>query len=146
MRLLAVPLMLFAASPALAAEPRTEAAVIAADEAWGNAEVAGDADFVERLLLPDYVSIGADGKVTNKAKIVAGTRARHASIDYAAKVAAWKAAHPLRADVTIVGDTAILKWVSDKPSAGDPVSSSDVFVYRDGRWHGLYSQHTTASN
>ena len=62
----------------------------------------------------------------------------------AAKVVAWKAAHPLRGDVKIVGDTAVLTWVSTKPSSGEPISSCDIFVYRDGHWHGVYSQHSSA--
>ena len=148
MRLFALPLMLFAASPALAAEPKTEAAVIAADQAWGDAEVAGNADFVEQLLLPGYVSIGPDGRVTTKEKIVAGARERsgHPAADFAAKVAAWKAAHHTEAKVFLNGDTAVLKWILVKPDGFEPVSSCDVFIYRDGRWHAIYSQHTTASS
>lgn len=128
-----------------AAEARTPAAVRAADDAWGAAEVRGDAAFVERLLLPDYRSIGPAGLVTTKETIVEHTRARGASAAMAAEVAAWKATHPTRADVVIVGDTAVLTWVSTRPEAGEPVSSCDVFVYHDGRWRALYSQHSGAS-
>ena len=74
-RLFVMPLIMLAAAPAFAAEPRTAAAVIAADKAWGEAEVAGNADFVDRLLLTGYVSIGPDGKTTTKEKIVAGPAA-----------------------------------------------------------------------
>jgi hypothetical protein len=145
---LVLMIMSLAAPPALAAEPRTQAAVIAADEAWGDAEIAGNAAFVDQLLLPGYVSIGADGKVTSKATIVAGARGRteEARAKLSDQVAAWMKAHPMRAEVMIADDTAILKWVSAKPGAGGAVSSCDIFVYQDGRWRAIYSQHSSASS
>jgi hypothetical protein len=132
------------AQAAAAAEAKTAAAVRAADDAWGAAEMRGDAAFVDRLLLPAYRSIGPDGKVTTKAAIVEHARARRGATDAVAQVAAWKAAHPVRAEVAITGDTAVLTWVSTKPGSGEPVASCDIFVYRDGRWHAIYSQHTSA--
>jgi hypothetical protein len=126
------------------AEPKTAAAIIAADNAWGDAEKKGDADFVDKLLLPEYRSVGADGKVTTKATIVEHTRARGASAAYAQEVDAWKAAHPEHPEVTINDNTAVLIWVSDQAPAGR-VASCDIFTYRDGRWHGTYSQHTSAT-
>lgn len=127
----------------LPSQPKTAAAVIAADDAWGEAEKKGDAAFVEQLLVSDYRSIGADGKVTTKAMIVEHTRTRGASSEYAQKVDDWKAAHPEHAEVVISGDTAILTWVADQAPAGR-IASCDVFVFRSGRWHGVYSQHTSA--
>lgn len=134
-----------AAANAVSAEPKTAAAVLAADDAWGDAEGRGDAAFVDALLMPDYRSVGASGKSTLKAAIVAGARARAGSPMAAEAIAAWKAEHPLRGDVVLNGDTAVLTWVSLKPSAGQPISSSDIFVYRGGRWHPIYSQHTGVS-
>jgi hypothetical protein len=135
-------LTMAAAWPAMAAEPRTADAVTAADVAWGDAEAKGDAAFVDRLLLPDYRSISNGGKATGKAEIVAHTNPGHA-VDYARKVADWKAQHPSRPDVTLSGDTAVLAWTSTAP--GGAVYSCDIFVYRDGRWRALYSQHTGAA-
>lgn len=131
-----------------APEEKTAAAVLAADDAWGAAEVRGDATFVDWLLIPDYRSVNPNGTVTAKAKIVAGAKARSGSskaADMAVSVAAWKAAHPMRGDVVLFGDTAVLNWISIRPGAGEPVSSCDVFVYRTGHWHAIYSQHSTAS-
>lgn len=125
-------------------ESRTAAAVIAADHAWGEAEKQGDASFVDQLLLPEYRSIGSDGKITTKATIVDHTRARGPSPEYAKQVDAWKLAHPERAEVSITGDTAVLTWVADQPGAA-PILSCDIFVYRKGRWYGIYSQHTSAA-
>ena len=141
-------LMLAAAAPTLASEPKTAAAVIADDDGWLKAEVSGDVHFLDRLLLPEYVSIGTNGAVTPKSKIVAHAAARSAEerAKLKAVIAEWKATHDVRPQVIISGDTAVLTWVMDKPGANDPVSSCDIFVYRAGGWHAIYSQHSTASS
>ena len=136
-------LMALASVPAHAADPKTADAVKAADEAWGDAEAKGDAGFVDRLLLPEYRSIGNGGKTTTKADIVAHTTEARAP-DYARKVADWKARHPSRANVTLFGDTAVLTWTSAAPDAA--VYSCDIFVYRGGHWRAIYSQHTGAAS
>lgn len=129
-----------------APEPRTAAAVIAADDQWLQAEVRGDADFLDALLLPDYRSIGTKGEVTDKQRLVDNARRRGPDPAMADAVRAWKAAHPSHADVRIVGDTAVLTWILDKGDGSIPVSSCDIFVYRDGRWRAIYSQHSLASS
>jgi len=152
MRLYSIALLMFlAASPAFAAsEPRTKAAVLADDEAWSQAELVGDTHFIDRLLLPNYVSINPDGTVHPKAQILqsaskrTGNKAEIAS--FKVKADAWKASHPYHGEVAFAGDTAVVTWVSDRPGAGEPVTSCDIFVYRDGHWHALYSQHTTAGS
>ena len=42
------------------------------------------------------------------------------------------------------GDTAILTFYLKPLGAEKGIMSSDIFVYRDGGWHALYSQHTNA--
>ena len=121
--------------PAAAApvQPRTAAAVIAADRAWTEAEIRGDAAFVDALLLPEYQSIGQGGKIASKAQIVASTRKRGSHSDFGAEVASHRNDHPTRADVVIVGDTAVLTWVSLVVDRGEPVASCDIFIYRRGQ-------------
>lgn len=144
LKIAAATLSLTASSAALAAapEPRDAAAVIAKDDAWGDAELRGDGDFVDQLLLPGYRSVGSDGRVTAKDAILEHARARRGDAAFAQKVAEWKRTHPSRAQVEIIGDTAILTWVST--GAGAPIRSCDIFVYRDGQWRAVYSQHTAA--
>jgi Domain of unknown function (DUF4440) len=149
-RSIALALMIGIANSAVAKpEPHTASAVIQADEAWGDAEAAGNSTFVNNLLLPEYRSVGNDGHTTLKSKILEGTRKRAESAAtlaaYATEIAAWKIAHPSHAEVTLAGDTAVLRWMVD----GSPTtitSSCDVFVYRNGRWRALYSQHTGAES
>lgn len=138
------------ASPGSAGAPdeKTAAAVIAEDKAWGDASVKGDGDFVGWLLLPEYRSINADGKVVTREQIVTSARKKGADVAGLQKreqdYAAWRASHPLLGDVRIFGDTAILNWTKASADATKPVSSCDIFVYRDGHWHAIYSQHSTA--
>jgi Tfp pilus assembly protein PilW len=135
-------ILILAATPAAAAEPKTAAAVKAVDDAWGDAEAKGDAGFVARLLLPGYRSIGGAGKTTTREDIVTHTTKQRAP-DYAKKVADWKRQHPSRADVTLFGDAAVVTWASTAPAT--TVYSSDIFVYRDGHWRAIYSQHSNAA-
>ena len=146
MPMLILPLVFALTAATPRAQPPTKDAVIAADDAWLRAEVAGDAEFLDGLLLPNYVSVAASGKVTLKSQIVANARARDADArtKLATAVASWKASHPIKPDVLIIGDTAILKWVLVNEAGS--ITSSDMFVYRGGRWRAIYSQHTTAAN
>jgi hypothetical protein len=142
MRLVFSPIFLFVLSAAApASEPKTGAAVVAADDARPKAEVAGDVEFLNALLLPGF-SIGADGKVTSKSEILAKPRARNsdASAKLAAAVATSKALHPAKPEVVIVGDTAILRWVLVGAKAGS-ISSSDMFVYWGGLARDLFPTH-----
>jgi hypothetical protein len=122
---------------------RSEAAVRASDDAWSEAEQRGDVQFVDRLLLPDYRSVGPDGTVHTKADILGNTRRNGGSDQARKRVADWKARHPTNTSVKIEGDTAILTFVS-ATNTEKRVSSCDVFVLTNGRWRALYSQHTTA--
>lgn len=138
-----VALMLAVSAPAFAApsdktEPRTAAAVRAADEAWGAAEENGDKAYVDWLLLPRYRSVSYEGKSTSKAAIVAHT-GPGADPNRKAEVAKWKAEHPEKPVVQIFGDTAVLAWTSSAP--GGRIFSCDIFTYRDGHWRAAYSQH-----
>ena len=128
----------------LSVEPHTEAAVIADDVAWGKAEGAGDVAYVDALLLPEYRSISANGSIHDKAAILEHTRKSKTSTDGEAKAEKWRAAHPSLTAVKIVGDTAVLTFTLDKPDTVKPVMSCDIFVYQNGHWHALYSQHTEA--
>lgn len=126
------------------ADARTADAVKAVDDAWGKAEESGDVAYVDWLLLPGYQSVGHAGEIKTKDAILSNARPHPGSSDRAAKIAAWKVAHPIRPEVSIFGDTAVLTWFSMKPGASQPISSVDVFVYRGGHWHAVYSQHTDA--
>jgi hypothetical protein len=111
-----------------------------------DAELRGDGKFLSELLLDGYVSVGSSGKIITKEQIVASATKRGKSEQFAKQVAEWRAAHPSKKSVTIFGDTAILTGNSADPASTTPVHSCDIFVYRDGHWRAIYSQHTTSSD
>jgi hypothetical protein len=123
----------------------SRAAVIAVDQHWLEAELGGDTVWLDDLLLPEYRSVGADGSVHSKAAIMAHAAKNRGNDEERRKVEAWLKTHPSGQDVVIHGDTAILTFHDPKQGAASGVRSSDVFVYVDGRWHALYSQHSAAA-
>jgi len=121
---------------------RSEAAVIAVDQHWLEAELGGDTAWLDDMLLPEYRSVGADGVVHPKATIMAHAAKNRGSDIERRKVEDWLKTHPSGKAVVIHGDTAILSFYDPAKGAASDVRSSDVFVYVDGRWHALYSQHS----
>jgi hypothetical protein len=126
-------------------EPRTEAAVVAADNAWEHAEESGDVAYIDALLLPEYLSVNVDGSFNDKEAIFGFTKKNLGSTRRAAADEAWHATHPYLVSVEITGDIAVLTFTLNKPDTPKRVMSCDVFVYREGHWHALYSLHTAAS-
>lgn len=143
---LGAEVMIAATSAARAADvdesARTEAAVIAVDQHWLEAELDGDTAWLDDLLLPEYRSVGADGTVHPKAAIIAHAAKNRGNDQERRKVEAWQKAHPSGKAVVIHGNTAILSFYNPAKGAASDVRSSDIFVYVDGRWHALYSQHS----
>jgi len=125
---------------------RSEAAVIAVDQHWLEAELDGDTAWLDDMLLPEYRSVGADGAVHPKSAIVAHAAKNRGSDAERRKVEAWLKAHPSGKSVVIHGDTAILSFYDPAKGAASDVRSSDIFIYAHGRWHALYSQHSGARN
>lgn len=120
---------------------RTSKAVIAVDDHWLQAEVSGDTSWLDAMLLPEYRSIGADGKVLDKKTLLAHAAKNRGSDKMRKQVEAWLKTHPSRTSVVMRGDVAILSF--SNPGTGR-IDSSDIFVYQSGGWHALYSQHSNA--
>ena len=122
-------------------EPKTEAAVLAADDDWLAAERRGDVAALDRRLDDSYRDVKSDGKVHLKADMLrAVANLKVKATDPAAKVAAdFRAQHPMLEKVTIVGDTAILSFHSVDPAQQAIVRSIDVFTYEHGMWRGVLS-------
>lgn len=121
---------------------RTAAAVIAVDQHWLEAEVGGDTAWLDRMLLPDYRSVDSKGVAHEKAAIVAHAAKNRGSDRERRQVEAWLRAHPSGKQVVIRGDTAILSFYDPKRGPQRGVRSADIFVYQNGHWHALYSQHS----
>lgn len=121
---------------------KTEAAVMAVDQHWMDAELDGDSAWLDAMLLPEYRSVGADGTVHPKAAIIAHAAKNRGNDAERHKVEAWLKANPLGKSVVIRGDTAIITFYDPQLGPKNGVRSSDIFVYQGGHWHALYSQHS----
>lgn len=129
------------------AEPKTEAAVLAADDDWLAAERRGDVAALDARLAPDYRDVLANGTVHLKAHLMDTlAHLKVKATEPAAKVAAdFRAAHPAIETVVIRGDTAILSFHSVDPAKQALVESVDVFTYDHGLWRGVLTVQTGAS-
>lgn len=123
---------------------QTEAGVMAVDNHWTLAELTGDTAWLDQMLLPEYRSVNNDGTAHDKATIVAGAAKRKGtSLDKAKlKWATYQKEHPYSSAVAMHGNTAIVSFYDTALGPQRGVKSSDVFIYVDGHWHALYSQHT----
>jgi hypothetical protein len=120
----------------------TKEAVIAVDQHWLEAEVSGDVAWIDRMLLPEYRSVSADGTAHPKSAILASARKNGQSDEMRRKVEAWQKAHPSKKSVVLRDNVAILSFYDPALGPQNGVNSSDIFLYIDGSWHALYSQHS----
>ncbi|RDS80600.1 nuclear transport factor 2 family protein [Dyella monticola] len=132
------------AMPAADEAQQTEAGVMAVENHWTLAEMTGDTVWLDHMLLPEYRSVGDNGAAHPKDAIVAGAaKRRGTSLDQAKlKWAAYQRDHAFGSAVVMQGNTAIVSFYDTSLGPQKGVRSSDIFVYVDGQWHALYSQHT----
>jgi hypothetical protein len=133
-----------AAASAAGETQHTEAGVLAVEQHWSLAELTGDTDWLDQMLLPEYRSVNNDGSAHAKAAILAGAAKRKGTDLVKAKqdFADYQKQHPYGTAVTIQGDTAVITFYDPTLGQQKGVKSSDIFVYVDGHWHAVYSQHT----
>ncbi|GLQ95758.1 nuclear transport factor 2 family protein [Dyella mobilis] len=123
----------------------SEAAVMAVDQHWSIAELSGNTAWLDQMLLPEYRSIGDTGMAHDKQAIIANAATRKGT-DLAKaqqQMETYRQEHPYGSAVTIRGDTAVVTFYDLKLGPQKGVRSSDIFVYVDGHWHAMYSQHTS---
>lgn len=123
---------------------RTEAGVMAVDHHWSLAEMTGDTNWLNQMLLPEYRSISNDGSAHAKDAIVAGALKRKGTDMAKAQLefVTYGKEHPYGTAVVIHDNTAIVSFYDPALGPQKGVKSSDIFLYLDGHWHALYSQHT----
>lgn len=121
----------------------TSAAVIAVDEHWLRAEEDGDTAWLDAMLLPDFRTIGHDGKVVTKSMLLKSAAKNRGSDKMRKRIDAWLKTHPSKKSVVMHGDVAILSFVN--PRTGH-IWSSDTFVYENGHWRALYSQQSASKS
>lgn len=122
----------------------TAAAILAVDHHWSIAEMSGDSAWMTDMLMPDYRTVSNNGTVHDKQALLGGM-AKHKPITPAeaeTKLAAFEKEHHIGSSVVIHGDMAVVSFYDTALGLDKGTLSADVFVYQDGHWHALYSQHT----
>ncbi|WP_158628839.1 nuclear transport factor 2 family protein [Dyella choica] len=122
----------------------TAAAILAVDQHWSIAEMTGDSAWLADMLMPDYRTVNTDGSAHDKQALLSGM-AKHKLVTRAEaelKLAAYEKDHHIGSTVTIHGDMAIVSFYDTSLGPQKGTTSADVFLYQDGHWHALYSQHT----
>lgn len=141
--LLTLVLLVNAALPAVAADcarllgpQKADAASLdRVEDAWNEAFNRGNIDYLECLLVPDFVTVTPHGK-----------RDRAWELEHARQNRGSTAPIPHFSGTVfqIAGNTGIAKLY--KPASADgqhPATYlADVFTYQDGAWRAVYSQHT----
>jgi hypothetical protein len=120
---------------------RSEAAVLAVEDHWEQAEGTGDLTYLQQLLLPEYRSVGSNGNVHAKADILAHAAKNHGSDQGVKEIEAYHKAHLIGHTVVLSGDVAVVSFYDQTLGPQKGVRSADIFVYNNG-WHAAYSQHT----
>jgi hypothetical protein len=107
-----------------------------AEDAWDEAFLHGNAEYLECLLMPDYASVSPKG-----------SHGKDWEIEHASKNKGSSEPIPDFPGMTfqVHGTTAIARLFHPASADGkQPAAySADVFIFRDGAWHAVYSQHTT---
>lgn len=130
----------FAANAAGAERPTEEeslAYIDRQDRAWAAMATQKNPDLLEQILADDYVGVGDDGTVRNKAQ----------EIDYWAKLPLAASAEPPKMNYRSFGDTVLAQGdqVMTLEAGGEPIRIlwTDVWMFRDGQWQVVGSQNAT---
>lgn len=122
------------------------ATILYMEHDWANADLKGDAAWLERNLAEDYTGISSrNGKLVTRSEEVDDLKNRKST---------FTAADDVNMDVRMLGnDTGVVTGtyrIQGREADGKPFDRSlaftDVWVRRDGRWQVLASQGTTIAN
>ena len=131
------------APPGANEHEQSEAGVRATEDHWSLAELTGQTDWLESMLMPGYRSVDSNGTAHSKERIVAGAAKNKGSTDGKAKLDAYMKDHPSGTSVVVHGNIAVVSFYDLSLGPDKGVKSSDVFLYEGGAWHAAYSQHGT---
>lgn len=127
--------LLLAMRPAAADAPPAAQAVLAVEDRWLAAIVAGDATTIDAILSkdPEFVHVTADGKVFYRAAELAATQKQTFTMT------------PSEETVDFVGNVAIIRGINTLASAGKTIARerfTDVFVNSIGTWLAISAQES----
>jgi len=131
------------APPGANEHEQSEAGVRATEDHWSLAEMTGQTDWLESMLMPGYRTVDTHGVAHSKERVVAGAAKNKGSTDGQAKLDAYLKEHPTGTSVVVHGTVAVVSFYDPALGPDNGVRSSDIFVYEGGAWHAAYSQHGT---
>ncbi len=112
---------------------------------WGDAEIAGNADYLAQVLADDWVEVGGDGKHVTKEPFLAWVRSGKAKSGH------WKLVSCEHGpfDVKVLGNVAVMQGSATETLVADDgqrkvvrAAYMDVFVKQGSRWVVVRSQDT----
>lgn len=115
-------------------EPRTEAGVLAAEQAWVEALGKRDARALDCILDPSFADSSWRGELIPKTQILNALASRQPSTLLLTDVHA-----------SLIGDVAIVRGVNRQSAGGKLLGSVrfvDLFVYRSDRWQAISAQES----
>lgn len=110
--------------------PSSEDAIRTVERQWTDAEYHADTATLKKLLLPEYRTVSSRG-VHDRDQLIAGVLKRGGNT-VEPPYSTWPTPK-----IEIHGATALATF-----AVGDSSYSVDVFVFENGGWHAMYSQHT----
>jgi ketosteroid isomerase-like protein len=116
-------------------QPKTEAALVQAEENWAAALTRKDADAVACLLADEFEDADVDGSLLSRSQTLEHIPHRKPGTNHLSELRAHVEGNSgfTRGLATLVDETGKVKA---------RVRFTDVFVYRDGRWQALAGQET----
>ncbi|HEY9133257.1 MAG TPA: nuclear transport factor 2 family protein [Dyella sp.] len=119
----------------------SEAGVRAVEDRWSMAEATGDTDFLGTMLAPAYRSISGEGKTLTRTALLEHAAKNKGTDEGLRKMEAYKKDHPYGTLVTMQGNSAVVNFYDPARGAQEGIMGADIFIYADGRWQAIYSQH-----
>lgn len=106
---------------------------------YEEAQIAGDATALRRLIADDYVLVGSDGARQNKDELIAFWTAD--GFD-PAPITVTEPVRHIWTDGAALGGTVTLTWTQDGAPVSVTIRYIDVWALRDGEWRVVYGQST----
>lgn len=131
----AIPLLAADCVKLLGPQSADAASLERVEDAWNEAFMRGNTDYLECLLVPDFVTVTPHGK-----------RDRVWELEHARQNRGNTAPIPQVTGTVfqIEGSTGIAKLYKPPSADGQHPATrlADVFSFQDGAWRAVYSQHT----
>lgn len=131
----ALPVVAADCARVLGSQKADAASLERVEDAWNQAFMRGNTDYLECLLVPDFVTLTPHGKRDRAWELEHARQNRGSTTSIA---------HFSGTVFQIEGNTGIAKLYKPPSADGQRPATrlADVFTFQDGAWRAIYSQHT----